>query len=95
MQASTTSLIARDDTFLGVCEAVGQDLGFHSNWLRLVFSFGLFWNPAAMIAAYLALGAVVLVSRLLFPDARRVPAAVPEADSAAPAEQQVELPLAA
>lgn len=96
MQADSTSLIARDDTFLGVCEAVGRDLGFHSNWLRLVFALALFWNPVATIGAYLALGAIVLVSRLLFPDIRQgAPAAAPEAESAAPAEAQVELPLAA
>lgn len=95
MQADNTPLIARDDTFLGVCEAVGRDLGFHSNWLRLVFALALFWNPAVTVGAYLTLGAVVLVSRLIFPDARQAPAAAPEAESAAPAEQQVELPLAA
>jgi phage shock protein PspC (stress-responsive transcriptional regulator) len=58
----------RSDTFLGVCEAVGQDLGFHPNWLRIPFAAMILWNPPVIIASYLALGCVVAVSRLAFPD---------------------------
>lgn len=60
----------RSDTFLGVCEAIGQDLGFNANWLRVLFGSLLLWNPAAVIGAYLGLGVVVAVSRWYFPVAR-------------------------
>lgn len=63
--AHTSNVLARDDTFLGVCEALGEDFGFNPIYLRIVLGVGLLWNPLAMIGAYLALGAVVLVSRLL------------------------------
>ena len=58
----------RGDTFLGVCEAVGQDLGFHPNWLRIPFAAMILWNPTVIIGSYLALGCVVAVTRLAFPD---------------------------
>ena len=57
----------RGDTFLGVCEAVGQDLGFNPNWLRIPFAALLLWNPAVILAAYFGLGGVVALSRWLFP----------------------------
>ena len=34
-------------------------------WLRILFAAGLIWNPVYDISAYLALGVVVLVSRLI------------------------------
>jgi len=57
----------RSDTILGVCEAVGWDLGFHPNWLRVPFAALILWNPTAIIAAYLLLGVVVAAARWLFP----------------------------
>jgi len=63
----------RSDTILGVCEAVGQDLGFHPNWLRVPFAALILWNPEAIVAAYLLLGVVVAAARWLFP-ARPTPA---------------------
>jgi len=64
----------RGDNFLGVCEAIGQDLGFNANWLRVPFAALLLWNPVAIVGSYFALGAVVAVSRWLFPVAKPVPA---------------------
>ena len=61
----------RSDTLLGVCEALGQDLGFNPLWLRVALSVGVLWNPVAMIAAYLALGMVVAVARLVAPTPKR------------------------
>ena len=61
------SLFARHDTFFGVCEALGQDFGFNANWLRLTIAVGLLLNPVAAVAAYVGMGAVVLVARLVFP----------------------------
>lgn len=62
-----SALPFRGDTFLGVCEAVGQDLGFHANWLRIPFAALILWNPAAIIAAYLGLGCVVATARWFYP----------------------------
>ncbi len=61
------SLFARHDTFFGVCEALGQDFGFNANWLRLTIAVGLLLNPVAAVAAYVGMGVVVLVARLVFP----------------------------
>ena len=74
----------RGDTFLGVCEAVGQDLGFHPNWLRIPFAAMILWNPPVIIGSYLALGCVVAVTRLAFPDrvAAKPEAAAPAGESA-------------
>lgn len=57
----------RGDTFLGACEALGQDLGFHANWLRIPFAALILWNPPVIIAAYLGLGCVVAVARWFYP----------------------------
>ena len=67
-QASTTNLVLRNDTILGVCEAIGQDFGFNPNWLRIAFCAPIYWNPALVIGTYLALGALVAVTRFAFPD---------------------------
>ena len=91
------SVIARDHTILGVCEALGEDFGFNPLWLRLAFALPLMFLPTLVFSLYLGLGAVVLISRLLVRNPRRV--AAPEADEAeaAPvlADNQMPLPLAA
>jgi phage shock protein C len=63
-----TNLALRNDTILGVCEAIGQDFGINPTWLRVAFCAPVFWNPAAVIGAYLALGLVVAATRYAFPD---------------------------
>jgi phage shock protein C len=68
MTAQNTNLLLRNDTILGVCEAIGQDFGFNPNWLRVAFCAPIFWNPALVVGAYLALGAVVAATRFLSPD---------------------------
>lgn len=90
------NLLLRNDTFLGICEAIGQDFGFHANWLRILFAVSLYWFPAQVVAAYLGLGLIVLASRLAAPD-RRTPAAeaaAPPAGAVADSEAEA-LPLAA
>lgn len=67
-QANRTNLILRNDTILGVCEALGQDFGINANWFRVAFCLPVFWNPVAVIAAYFGVGAVVAVTRLAFPN---------------------------
>ena len=68
------NLLARDDTLLGVCAALGEDFGFNPQYLRAAFAVVLLVNPPAVIAVYLALGAIVMLSRWLSPNPR--PAAV-------------------
>ena len=81
------SLIARDDTFLGVCEGLGEDLRIPSSLLRLGFAIALFFNPLAAVAAYLGAGVVVALSRLIAPNPRM---SVPEPEAQAEAQAQAE-----
>lgn len=96
------SLFARDDTFFGICEGLGEDLGINPLFIRLIFVFALFFNPAMTIAAYFGTGVLVLASRLIFPKPRLAEPAVespaePEAPAAAamPAKAEVERELEA
>ena len=79
MENETTNLFRRRDTFFGICEAVGQDFGFNPLWLRLAFIAPLFFMPVQTFAAYFALGAIVLLSRLLFPRKAAADQALPVA----------------
>ena len=63
------SIFTREDTFFGVCFAIGADFGFSPTWLRIAFAFLFFWSPAAAAGVYAASGAIVLASRLLVPEA--------------------------
>ena len=79
---------AKDHLF-GVFAAIGEDFGFDPLWLRIAFAVALLFNLEAVIGAYLALGAVVLVSRLLFRDPQVAAAApAPVAPVAAPIEEE-------
>ena len=62
------NLLLRNDTILGVCEAIGRDFGINPNWLRVAFCAPIYWNPMLVIGAYLGLGVIVAVSRFAFPD---------------------------
>jgi phage shock protein C len=78
-----TPLPMRADTFLGVFEAIGEDLGFNPNWLRVPFAALLLWNPEVIIAAYLGLGCLVAATRWYFPVERKAnPASKAEAADA-------------
>ena len=76
-QATTTNLILRNDTILGVCEAIGQDFGFNPNWLRVAFCAPIYWSPALVFGAYFTLGLIVAVTRYAYPDRRAEVAAAP------------------
>ena len=91
--AGPTSAMARDDTLLGACYALGEDFGFNPLWLRILFAVAIFWSPPITLAAYAALTALVTLTRWLVPDP---PCAEPEsvAGEAVP-EWQEELSLAA
>ena len=61
------SLPLRGDTFFGVCEALGQDTRIPADLFRIAFAGLFFWNMGLAIGAYLGLGAVIALSRWLFP----------------------------
>ena len=79
---NTTPLPLRNDTILGVCEAIGRDFGFNPLWLRLAFIAPLFFQPVATIAAYFLLGALVGTINLLAPN-RKLAVAGTNADAPA------------
>ena len=100
MEATTESLIRRDDTFLGVCQALGEDFGFNPVFLRIAFAAPLIFAPMLVIEVYLGLGLVVLASRLLAPRPKRkaAPAAVETVHPQVPLsgdQDQLPLPIAA
>jgi phage shock protein PspC (stress-responsive transcriptional regulator) len=99
MQAYQPYVFNRPDTFFGVCEALGEDLRFNANILRVALAVPLIWYPAAMIGVYAALGLVVLASRLLFPNPRPAAETIveiePQPVAAAEEERAPEFAMAA
>lgn len=67
-QENQVALPLRSHTILGVCEAVGEDFGFNPVLLRIPFAAMVLYSAVWAIGGYFALGAVVLASRLLFPE---------------------------
>jgi phage shock protein PspC (stress-responsive transcriptional regulator) len=67
VQEPYVALPLRQHTIFGVCEAIGEDFGFNPIFLRVPLAASVLWSPLMAIGAYLALGVVVLASRLLFP----------------------------
>lgn len=94
MTATATPLPLRNDTILGVCEAIGTDFGFHPNWLRVGLAFVLFFSPIAAFGLYLGLGAIVALSRWLAPN-KAVEASTMTVESTATEIKQDDLRLAA
>jgi len=86
-QENQVALPLRSHTIFGVCEAIGGDFGFNPVFLRIPLAASVLWSPMLAIGAYFALGAVVLASRLLFPDAKPAPAE-PRIEAAAANEQR-------
>lgn len=87
-QVNQVALPLRSHTILGVCEGIGEDFGFNPILLRIPFAASVMWNPMIAIAAYFALGAVVLTSRLLFPRVKTVNASMAHEQAAAANEQR-------
>jgi phage shock protein PspC (stress-responsive transcriptional regulator) len=90
-QENQVALPLRSHTILGVCEAIGQDFHFNPIILRVILAAGVLYSPLMAIGAYFVLGAVVLASRLLFPNVKQVTAA----DQSEPANEQQEFREAA
>ena len=82
MQDAQPSLLARDDTFFGVCQGLGEDLGFNPIYLRLALTGLLFLNPVAAIGVYAAAGMFVAALRWLVPNPRPSAVARPAAEPA-------------
>ena len=70
-QENYVPLPLRSHTILGVCEAIGEDFGFNPTFLRVILAATVLYSPMIAIGSYFALGAVVLASRLLFPNAKQ------------------------
>ena len=85
----------RPHTIFGVCEAIGDDFGFNPVWLRVPFAATVLISPTMAIGAYLALGGVVLLSRLLFPRPKAAKVDTMVEQPSAAANEQVELAKAA
>lgn len=83
----TTPPAPRDNLF-GVCAALGEDFGFNPLWLRLGFAVALLFSLEKVLMAYVALGVLVLASRLLFPNRTRSAAIDAPAAMANEVEQQ-------
>ena len=87
MNDAQPALPLRDHTILGVCEALGEDFGFNPVFLRVPLAVLLLWNPEVIVAAYLGMGAIVLVSRWLVPEPRKPAAAATPEQGEAGAEE--------
>lgn len=94
-QENNIALPLRSHTILGVCEAIGEDFGFNPVFLRVPFAASVLWNPLIAIAAYFALGAVVLLSRMVAPNPKTDEAASETQPSVEMDKPVSELPLAA
>jgi phage shock protein PspC (stress-responsive transcriptional regulator) len=87
-QVNQVALPLRSHTILGICEAIGEDFGFNPVLLRIPFAASVIYSPTLAIGTYLALGVVVLASRLLFPKAK-VAEVLSERPSAANEQRQL------
>jgi phage shock protein PspC (stress-responsive transcriptional regulator) len=90
-QENYVPLPLRSHTILGVCEAIAEDFGFNPIFLRVPLAAAVLWSPLMAVGAYFALGAVVLASRLLFPNIKQVAAV----EQPIPHNDEQELPKAA
>ena len=99
MKNANTNLSLRDDTFLGVCQGLGEDLRIHPNILRLAFAPLLFFSWQGAIGLYVGLGLLVLTTRLIAPNPKvAAPKTVAAEAAPAPVAETVEdeqLPIAA
>jgi phage shock protein PspC (stress-responsive transcriptional regulator) len=94
-QENDVALPLRNHTILGVCEGIGEDFGFNPIFLRVPLAAMVIVNATWAFGAYFALGAVVLLSRLLFPDRKASVEAKIAQPATAAANEQNELAKAA
>ncbi|HEX8191595.1 MAG TPA: PspC domain-containing protein [Allosphingosinicella sp.] len=91
------SVMARDDTMLGACFAISEDLGIDPLWMRVGFAAILFWSPAAALAGYGLALVLAILARLVVPEPviPAAAAAAAEKEPAPEAERAEDLQLAA
>lgn len=82
MTTAAQPLTAPKDNLLGICNALGEDFGFNPLWLRLALGAAFVIQPVGVVVTYLALGLVVLVSRIAFPNPRAAQHVAKETPSA-------------
>lgn len=70
MTSPSEPLRTKKDNLLGICNALGEDFGFNPLWLRLALGAAFVIQPVNVVIGYLALGLVVLMSRLAFPEGK-------------------------
>jgi phage shock protein C len=87
-QENQVALPLRSHTILGVCEALGEDFGFNPVFLRIPLAESVIWSTMIAFGTYFALGAVVLVSRLLFPKPKAAAVAKVRDETSADNEQR-------
>ena len=89
------ALPMRSHTILGVCEAIGEDFGINPTLIRVPFAAMVLWSPVWAIAAYFAVGLVILASRLLAPKQNDVADVQDAAQPTVHANSEMELRKAA
>ena len=62
--------LSRDDTLLGVCQALGEDFGFNPFYLRAALGVLLIVQPVAVIVGYLGAAVAIALLRLIVPNPR-------------------------
>jgi phage shock protein C len=62
--------LSRDDTLLGVCQALGEDFGFNPFYLRAALGVLLIVQPVAVILGYLGAAVAIALLRLIVPNPR-------------------------
>ena len=83
--------LGQPDRLFGICQTVGDSLGFNPVFLRVGLIGILFFSPALMVGAYLGLGLVVGGSHLLFPKTEQPEAQTTEQASVEQVERVPEL----
>ena len=61
------------DSLFGICQSVGDHVGFNPLYLRLSLFVLMLFNPIAMACTYAGLGMVVGLSHLIFPKPQENP----------------------
>jgi phage shock protein PspC (stress-responsive transcriptional regulator) len=80
------------DTLFGVCQTIGNELGFDPFYLRIALLGLLFFSPVAVIASYVALGAAVALSTWLFPKPHAETEVTPQVAVVEPAADETREP---
>ena len=59
--------LGHPDSLFGICQSVGEHMGFNPLYLRVALFVVLLFSPVAFACAYAGLGAVVGLSHVIFP----------------------------